>query len=691
MIRRRPSFLCALALAGAVAAPAGRAQARRPMTLVDLVGLPRVVDPELSPDGRRLVFQVNTPDWKADRRVPHLWLQEIGGARSQLTFGAGGESSARWSPDGRTILFLARRRDDAGVQIYLLPSDGGEARELTHHATSVSQPAWAPDGSAIYFLAGEPKTADERERERAKDDVYVFEEDFHQRQLWKVIVATGAEERLTDGAASVLAFRVSRDGRRIVMHRAPTPLLGDAWRSEIWLVDAGGSNPRALTRNEVEESEAELSPDGRRILFLAEADGRLQPYYTSTLFLVAADGSAPPEQVLPDFPYEIQHAAWSPDGRSILAVANMGVHSEIFRIDVASRRATQLTDGRHNIPDAPAPLTWSLVPSAGKMVFQLDEPGRPGDIWTLAAGDRGPGPGTTLARVTGFYDFLERDFELPRQEKIDWKGADGATVEGLLFYPLDYRAGTRYPLVVELHGGPNDSDKFGFRTWVDYPQVLAARGYLVLRPNYRGSTGYGNAFLRDMVGHYFHNAPLDVLAGIDALVRLALVDPDRLAVAGFSAGGHLTNKLITMTGRFKAAASAAGAADWLSLYGETDVRAWRTAWFGGTPWQKGAPIDVYWSQSPIKDVASVSTPTVFLAGEDDARVPMSQQVLMYRGLKANGVPTKLYVAPHEGHNWFTLRHQLAKGNIELGWIERYVMGRSYTPERAPDGKARGGS
>ncbi|MGE5245953.1 MAG: LpqB family beta-propeller domain-containing protein [Betaproteobacteria bacterium] len=683
-------FPAVLVLLAAAAGPIGRAQTRRPMTLVDLVGLSRVVDPELSPDGRRLVFQVNTTDWKADRRIPHLWLQEIGGAASQLTFGASGEWSARWSPDGRAILFLTHR-GDAETQIYLLPAGGGEARELTHHVTSVSQPAWAPDGSAIYFLASDPKTPEELEREREKNDVYLFDADFHQRQLWKVIVSTGAEEKLTEGASSVLAFRVSRDGRRIAMHRAPTPLLDDGWRSEVWVVDADGGNPRVLTHNDVEEEEAELSPDDRQILFLAGANERFEPDYTSTVFLGPADASAPPRPLLPEFPYEIQHAAWSPDGKSILAVANMGVHTEIFRIDVASRQPQQLTDGRHNIPDAPAPITWSLVPSAGKMVFQLDEPTRIGDIWTLATDDRGPGPGTTLTRVSGFYDFLAREFELPRQEKIEWKGADGVTVEGLIFYPLDYHAGTRYPLVVELHGGPNDSDKFGFWTWVDYPQVLAARGYVVLRPNYRGSTGYGNAFLRDMVGHYFHNAPLDVMAGVDALIRQGLVDPDRMAVAGFSAGGHLTNRLITLTDRFTAAASAAGAADWLSFYSESDLRASRTAWFGGTPWQKNAPIDVYWSQSPIKDVANVKTPTVFLSGEQDERVPMPQQVQMYRGLKANGVPTMLWVAPREGHNWFTLRHQLAKGNIELGWIERYVMGRAYTPEKAPEGNPRQGS
>ena len=160
--------------------------------------------------------------------------------------------------------------------------------------------------------------------------------------------------------------------------------------------------------------------------------------------------------------------------------------------------------------------------------------------------------------------------------------------------------------------------------------MLAARGYAVLKPNYRGSTGYGDAFLRDMVGHYFKNAHLDVLAGVDALVARGIADPDRLIKMGWSAGGHMTNKLITFTDRFKAASSGAGAANWVSMYAQSDVRSYRTPWFGGTPWQADAPIDLYWEQSPLRDVAKVKTPTIFIVGEKDPRVPLAQSVEMHR-------------------------------------------------------------
>jgi dipeptidyl aminopeptidase/acylaminoacyl peptidase len=606
-------------------------------------------------------------DWKVDRFVPHIWRQSVeGGAPVQLTRGDG-EAFARWSPDGRTICYVS-----AG-QLFLIPSEGGEPKPLTRHATRVLEPPiWAPDGSAVYFLARDSAKTSSGGR---PPDLITFEEtDFEHQHVWKVDVATGAEQKVTTGDWSVVTYRLSRDGRQLTLLRAPTPLVIDHYRSDIWVMDLASGNLREVTRNGIYETEADLSPDNSQVYFIADANQDLDVYYGASLFVVPATGGKP-RLVAPDFKHTIDQAAWSPDGTAILVVANMGVHSEIFRIDVATGSTMALTEGRHSV------VSWHLVPAAGRMVFQLDEPARLGDAWTMDIGGGAP------TRVTAIYDSLGSEFALPRQELVTWKGADGVAIEGVVFYPVGYRPGTRYPLVVQLHGGPPLSDKFGFGPGVifNYVPLLAAKGYAVFRPNYRGSAGYGSAFIRDIVGHYFNNMHLDVMAGIDALVKQGVADPDRLAVTGWSAGAHLVNKLITFTDRFKAASSGAGVANWISMMAQTDALARRTFWFGGTPWQKDAPIDILWNHSPIKDVSKVKTPTLFLAGERDARVPQAQVQEMYRGLEANGIDTKLIIGRDAAHDWTTgpLRLQIGKINAELAWFEKYVMGRAYQPEPYP--------
>jgi dipeptidyl aminopeptidase/acylaminoacyl peptidase len=647
------------------------AQAPRLMSLVDLAGVPRISDTQLSPDGRSVTYNLANNDLATNRQLVHVWKQTIGGgAPIQLTNGAN-ESGARWSPDGSTIFYLS------GGEIYLLPSAGGTARQLTHHpgirasgVSPVTHPTWSPDGRFIYFVATDPRS----QTGATADEVRVFgQTDVVQQHLWKIEVETGKEERITSGDWSVLAFRMSRDGRRFAILRAPTTQAIDHYRSDVWVLDADGKNAHAITSNGLYEVDAELSPDGSQVWFLVDANQKGEPYYGQALFVApAAGGDA--RMLLQDLGRSVDYAAWGTDSSTIFAVVNLGVRQEIYRVDLKTGGGKSITSADHAIPQG-----ITVVPTAGLIIFQADEATRLGDAWTV------PLDGGALTRVTGVYDTLARDFALPRQEQVSWKSPDGVTVEGLLFYPVGYQPGQRYPLVVQLHGGPADSDKFGYgpNFIFNYVPVLAAHGYAVLRPNYRGSTGYGSAFVRDIIGHYFNNMHLDVLAGVDAMIARGVADPDRLAVTGTSAGAHLVNKLITVTSRFKAASSSAGVANWISLLGQTDALTRRTFWIGGTPWQKDAPIDLLWNNSPIKDVAKVTTPTIFFAGERDERVPQAQAMEMYRGLDTNGVPTKLIIGVGESHQWGQPRMVFTKAAMELAWFEQYVTKRPYVPEPLP--------
>ncbi|MGW8267960.1 MAG: prolyl oligopeptidase family serine peptidase [Longimicrobiales bacterium] len=659
-------------LAFALSASAADAQ-KRPMTIVDLIEVPSVGDPQVSPDGTQLLYVRSDADWEENRTISHVFRVNADGSGTvQLTYGQEGQSSPRWSPDGGRVAFTANRDDAEGTQIYLLGAGGGEARRVTSHATSVNSIEWSPDGRFLYFLASDPLSAEEKEKQEIGDDVYAFDENFKQVHLWKVAVDSGEETRITEGDFTVGQYNLSPDGTMVAHMRAPSPLYGDAQDAEVWIMGAGGEGGVQITNDTVPESNPQLSPDNRWVLFTADSNSDFDFYYNDKIFLAPAGGGEA-RVLLPDQPYEVTGAAWSGDGESIVFAANTGVRQELFLVHVGSRELVQLTRGDHAIGSV------SFNPHNGYAAFGIQARGNAGDLWVMRVEE-----GAQPRQVTHVFDYLDETFLLPRQEAVQWEGEDGVTVEGLLFYPLDYREGQRYPLIVQTHGGPAASDKFQFGYSSNYVQVLAARGYFVFKPNYRGSTGYGDPFLRDMVGHYFNQAHKDVMAGVDYLIDRGLVDGDRMGKMGWSGGGHMTNKIITYTDRFKAASSGAGAANWISMYAQSDVRVYRTPWFGGNPWEADAPIDVYWEHSPLKYAHNVTTPTLILVGEEDLRVPMPQSVEMYRALKALGVPVHLYVAPRQPHGWQELYHRLFKANVEMDWWERWVTGRDYEWETAPE-------
>ncbi|HPF45558.1 MAG: S9 family peptidase [Alphaproteobacteria bacterium] len=640
------------------------------MTMVDMLNVPSIRDVQISPDGKNILFEKRQADWQKNTEISTIWLASLDGSRLlQVTSENWNTTSARWSPDGSKIIFLSSRGDDKTNQIYLMPSNGGEAERFSNHLTGITSPEWSADGKEIYFLAHDEQDIDEKKREEKKDDIFKFEQNYQQRHLWKISLINGEESRITSGDYSISRFDLSLDGKQIVFHKAPNPLLDADLDAEIWTMDSDGRNQKRITDNKNPESGAELSPDNKTVLYLSWTNENDQPYFESNLFIVPAGGGEI-KQLLGSFDHDIQDAHWSKDGKSIYFKANLGVHNELFSVTLSNGKITQLTDGKHTV------LNWRYDPNTNRHIMSLMTAHNNGDFWYLDNGK--------LKKITAIFDHLEKDFDLPEQDVVQWKGDDGVSVEGIIIYPNGYQKGRRYPLVVQTHGGPRSSDQWGIYNPISYATVLAANGYVILQPNYRGSLGYGDAFVRDMVGHYFNQSHLDVMAGIDYLIDQGIADGDKLVKMGYSAGGHMTNKLITFTDRFKAASSAAGAANWISMYSQSDTRIYRTPWFGGTPWQKNAPIDSYWDNSPLKDISNVTTPTLIIVGGADTRVPQQQSIELYRALKSNGVDTDLYIVPRENHIWKELRHYLGKMNVEMSWFEKYINNREFEWEKAPE-------
>jgi len=356
------------------------AQEKVGRTFLDAIEQSVLGDPQLSPDGKQLLFTIDKVDWKANRRIGHIYrINADGTGQVQLTFGERGESSPRWSPDGKSIAFTTRRDADANNQIYLLSVEGGEARRLTSHPTAPGSLTWAPDGKSIYFVAADAKSADERERERLFDDVYAFEENnFKQRHIWSTDLE-GKTTRVTEGDWNVNGYELSADGKRIVMQRSTSPLLEFMDRTEVWVMDANGSNPKQLTNNTVPEGNASLSPDGSTVLFTSGATEQGEIYYNDKLFLVPVAGG-PAKILLPNVDYGVENASWSKDGKTIYFTANMGTHNEVMRVNVATKEAAQLTRGDHSLG------AWSFSEDNALHVFTLNSTDRPSEIYTMVAG-----------------------------------------------------------------------------------------------------------------------------------------------------------------------------------------------------------------------------------------------------------------------------------------------------------------
>jgi dipeptidyl aminopeptidase/acylaminoacyl peptidase len=629
----------ALALAAALAsAPL------RPFALEDVVAVRTVREMAVSPDGARAAIVVRRAHLAAGTNASELWLVDLRGTRRErrLAPGHASVSAVRWAPAGRDVGFVSRRGGRA--QVWSVATGSGLPRRLTAHGEPVASFEWAADGRRLLFLAPAPDTPDEARRKAQKDDARVEGAHWRRHRVW-VAAPGAAAEALTDGDRHVRQAAWAPDGRRIAIVTTPTPEADSSLEARVQVVDVARRAVRDVPGGLL-GSDPRWSPDGRSLAFLRPFDGREISRNDAHVW---AGGAEATRGVSGGLDRDVEDLRWTREGGALEVRYAMGTAHALARVDVAGARATPVWS-----PGRPLPLAertgagWAFV--AGDV---------PAEVWVAGPTGASPRRRTTLNTALA-------DRALPRLESVRWRSGP-LEIEGVLAHPPFGVAGPR-PLLVIPHGGPRDHTSAVFDPQTAY---FASLGYLVLRPNFRGSTGYGDAFARANVADWGSGPFQDVMSGVDALVERGLADPARLFVYGWSYGGYLTNWAVTHTDRFRAAASGAGVADLRMQYVLSDARRWRFDYFTGSPF--AGHLDLYARESPITYVASAKTPTLLIHGEQDVRVPLAQGVMMHRGLRDAGVETELVVYPREEHTLSEPRHVLDRLRRIAAWFARHDL------------------
>jgi dipeptidyl aminopeptidase/acylaminoacyl peptidase len=635
----------------------------------DLARLADVAEPAFTPDGKTLVYSVTVTEVEEDRRQSDLWRVGYDGSdRTQLTATPKHDEWApAWSPDGRWLAFLADRGgEDAMTQVWVMPAGGGEARVLTTLPGGVSDYSWAPDSQRLALIAadpsrprGTPKPKNPppivTERWQFKRDVDGYL-DARRSHLYVHDIARGETIQLTAGGHDEAQPAWSPDGKHIayVTRRGAEPDRHANF--DIYLIEPRvGATERQLTTFEGADNDPDMesklawSPDGRHIAYIQGGEDKWIYYAPTQLAIV--DVATGRSRIAAPIDRWTTQPRWSPDGRSVLALVERSRVTHLSRIDVASGKVTPLTGG------ARFDAGFALSPQ-GRIVVLGGDDRTP---YALAAIERG-----TLRSLGSHNEWLKQK-QLVRPEEITFKSADGTVIDGFVVKPVDYVAGQRYPTILRIHGGP--VYQYSHEFMADW-QAYAARGFVVVAANPRGSSGRGFEFAKAIYADWGNKDAQDVLAAVDHVVAAGLADPDRLGVGGRSYGGILTNYVIASDTRFKAAVSGAGASNWRGLYGH-DMYTREYELELGTPWTQRDLWDRL--SYPFLRADRIKTPTLFYCAELDFNVPCNGSEQMYQALRTLGVPSRLVVYPGENHALTVPSYLHDRLQRLLDWNEQHLM------------------
>jgi dipeptidyl aminopeptidase/acylaminoacyl peptidase len=724
MVRR--TSVAVFVLTVVVAALPG-AQSKRFITEKDLFKFTWIADPQMSPDGSTVAFVRVTVNEKENRYESAVFVVPAQGAAEPRRLTAGIRDTApRWSPDGKRMAFVRTppppaSGENAGKpqpsQIYLLEMDGGEARAITDLPRGANNPVWSPNGSLIAFTAstardlpdgreaqeGQPRREgqDGRDGQEAKhkSDVQVvtravyrangnpgWVDNDHHTHIFTVRAPSGSTDKpiatqVTDGDFDENGIVWSPDGSTIYFTstRVAEPYYTEAG-AELFSTPAAGGGITKIAGIEGSIGNLSVSPDGKRIAFVGALDGKpIRSYSQPDLWITDAAPGSTPKNLTADYDYDISSGIggdqaaprgqnrkpplWSKDSASLIVVAAEKGSANLKRINVATGKIEALTEGLHDV------VAYSATPDAATIAATLSTQTSIGDIAVL---DAHAGKATPR-QITRINEPLFKDITQSEPEEIWYKSFDGRNIQGWILKPPDFDASKKYPLILEIHGGPHSA--YG-NTYTHEFQWMAAKGYVVLFTNPRGSTSYGQEFGNIIQFRYPGDDYKDLMAGVDEMLKKGYVDANRLGVTGGSGGGLLTNWTITQTQRFKAAVAQRDIADWYGFWFTADFTLFQPTWFHKAPWED--PQD-FTARSPITHVANVTTPTMFVLGDQDYRTPPSDGgEQMFRALKYRKIPTVMVRFPRENHElsrsgepW----HRIERLQHIVGWMDQWLQGK----------------
>ena len=692
----RSSFAILVIAATASLTPASLCAQKAVIQPSDIANLKRVETPHISPDGKRVVYVVETPVAAGKHRDAHIWLAPTDHANAAQPFAYSGasESAPAWSPDGMHIAFLSDRpnplaegsaspfhfsiaqgtdRKDVthdpksskegtdgatkDAQLWWIALSGGEAEPLTNMPGNIRSFKWSPDGKYIAFVRTDSDTPEQRERKAAKNDQTLVDREYHYDRLWIYDLAQHQARLLTAQDLNIDAMDWAPDGSAIVARVSPTPRLDDYWRvSKVVLFDTKSGT---LTRTIEEHSgytPPSFSHDGKYLSFSRFTPSNLAPLSITDVHLVQKLSDNTEIKLEDKLPGTVSQLLWIGNGSRLLVSEYVGAHRQEMEVDAASFSVRKLPGVSLTAED------FHASHDGDSLVFLGESAESPAEVFAWK-------DGKTLALTSTNPQVAQ--WSIGTQREVSWQNpSDHTTVYGVVVLPPGYQSGTRYKTIVHVHGGPEEAWTTGFNgNWYNYATMLASHGYVVLLPDPRGSDGQGPKFTEANFQDWGNGDFGDIMAGVDYLIAQGITDPDRMAIGGWSFGGFMTSWAVTHTDRFKAGMVGAAVTDLHSMAATTDISPSYLDSYMGSLAQNAA---IYDKHSPVRYLDHCHTPVLVLHGEADPRVPLSQGQEFYHGLRFLNKEVVMVTYPREPHIFTEREHQIDSLTRILAWYDAHL-------------------